>query len=1366
MAEKHAGGLYMSIGLTLNQLQSDFLAAEQTVKQGVAAINRQQNIVKLRMEADTAGLDAVTDKTKILDVQERSLTQLLDLQRDKLKLTQAAYRDVANSKGANSTAAKNLEAAVERERLAVARLETQLKSLARQKISPEANVADVSNAIDTLEEKLERLNRGGEIVRIRAQVEMEGLDKVADAEKILATRNSSLNQQIELQRERVRLLNENLQDLARTQGETATSTQRATIRLERERLALTRLEREAREVTAAISELNSTEINVSGTASISGGTGGTGGTGGSGGSGGSTVSGGAGDWADLLPFELPTTKVAAFTLAIGALGAAIDSVTNIVTESIDDFRETQKQAYELNLDFNDAEEFLRTLRLGGGDIGDFEGFIRGISDAYVKGEYDDPEFIALRKYGAQITDATGRLKNFKDLTDEVYQAWKQADEAGEGIEFLQLVGGEAGVRDAIQFFKRYEEAMEDAAKILDGNKDNEQWHELERTVNLATVQAEEFKDAIANIFTPAAQVTAEKFFNLFHAATEWLVENKDAIQRWGFIAAEAFDTLSKKISGVTEAISDYLAKAATAPKGTTGNADADKMMSGMAWRYQDFNKNTPWGDKTPWKNFAEASQSYGAAEGIIERAEQKQREFNGEIQEATKSWADFKRADEEATKKLYDGNPLSQYGWQRLERFKDELEDLKIEIEFDDDDYQRALAKLKLWYQREHDQKNYLSPAEETALNDLYAAKSDQIKQERQKKLAEVNDRIQERLKNAADIQYEMTHTAFEKELRDIERWQEAQRKKADTAEEVQAIIAESAAKEAQAFERAMDRIRGKLQSLDDKIFEQEHSQYENDLRRLQQERIRYYEDFQKEGILNEATRAKIEQWYQNAVGKLNQRADESRKTDGDYTKSPEGAIQRGGNGIMVIGADKIIDDGKLNQSIGLFADDSQIFSQQLQKLSAGGRDLAIVNRQLADAQKNLIQSTNQAAGGIQVIEGDKVIDMPQMPTQEFSDDIQLTDPLQALQDSAQVAADAQKSLADSVKNFPPDYFKQLADGTAAVSDMQMLLTNSTMKLIDAQGKLAAALENLPTVNQSRDDNQPTDAALKLNYSTQNLQDAQRQLAVTTRDADNRLRDISDIPPQSRLAQKESGVKFGIDYDTFKDVLLTGVGLAAPAAMTGVGTAAIPTIAVGTLATAITAAVVKGTYDETTAAPDLPDDRLRQLPAETDLSALVAPLIAIDEKAQSILQAVQDAQPYAADSFQELFGALPNIEAGVQDILLALQARADSAVTPPDSLQTPSPELQAHETNISFDTIVTPLNNIAGLVQNILTALGNRQPPQITVSPNNSINLGGAYVFDNEMKRSLVDDITNRIVSEITSAVQQATSRSSYGYGA
>lgn len=168
-----------------------------------------------------------------------------------------------------------------------------------------------------------------------------------------------------------------------------------------------------------------------------------------------------------------------------------------------------------------------------------------------------------------------------------------------------------------------------------------------------------------------------------------------------------------------------------------------------------------------------------------------------------------------------------------------------------------------------------------------------------------------------------------------------------------------------------------------------------------------------------------------------------------------------------------------------------------------------------------------------------------------------------------------------------------------------------------------------------------------------------------------------------------------------------------------------------------------------------PNAQLQPL-SDLDLSAIVTPLGTINDNLQSLRQAVdtplssiiqqmQDAQPYADDRLQELLGALPNIDANVLSVLQ---------------------ELQARETTLSFETVITPLNNIAGLVQNILTALGDRQPPQITVSPNNNINLGGAYVFDNAMKKSLVDDITARIVREITTAVQQATSRSSYGYSA
>ena len=88
------------------------------------------------------------------------------------------------------------------------------------------------------------------------------------------------------------------------------------------------------------------------------------------------------------------------------------------------------------------------------------------------------------------------------------------------------------------------------------------------------------------------------------------------------------------------------------------------------------------------------------------------------------------------------------------------------------------------------------------------------------------------------------------------------------------------------------------------------------------------------------------------------------------------------------------------------------------------------------------------------------------------------------------------------------------------------------------------------------------------------------------------------------------------------------------------------------------------------------------------------------------------------------------------------------------------------KSEISMETVVVPLNNIATIAQNILSAIGNAKQAEITVSPSIRIDLGGAYVFDNRMKKDLTDDITKEIVEEITKTVSQATRRNSYGYGA
>lgn len=563
---------------------------------------------------------------------------------------------------------------------------------------------DLIAADRTVSDNIRRLNRQSELIRLRSEVQISGLDETADAERILQTRIESLNQRLAIQRDRVRLVTAEVQSLTNSQGENADATQRAAIRLERARLALSNLEQELQGLTDAQGESNDAQDESNGLFD---------------------------ELSDLLP-EMPT-KLQALGMAFGILTAGIGAAAVATQDLLEEFRELQKQSYELNMPVDETKAFLRELKLAGGDIGDLEGFIRGISDAYIKGEYDDPEFIALRKYGEEIVDETGRLKNFKDMTEAVYRAWEQANAAGEGIEFLQMAGGETGIRDAIQYFTRLKEAREDAAEIYDANIDADQLHELDRAFNLVTEQSKELNSAIGNIFVPAAQEAAEIFFDVIHDGTEFLAENKDEIQRWGFVAAETFSTIADKLSELTS----YQTP-------DTGDKNVDNMIDSLQWHASEFNAQALWGDESQWSNIlAKLPHDILESLGILDRAAERQQAYAAEVDatsDAVDGLADSLAEETEALEKNDD--VLSQYAIQRINEFKDELEDIQIELDFGDDDYNKAWAELDLWRDRELTDKLRVSSEERAAIEELYAAKSAQIEQERADRVEEIRKSV------------------------------------------------------------------------------------------------------------------------------------------------------------------------------------------------------------------------------------------------------------------------------------------------------------------------------------------------------------------------------------------------------------------------------------------------------------------------------------------------------------------------------------------------------------------------------------------------------------------------------------------------
>ena len=632
----------------------------------------------------------------------------------------------------------------------------------------------------TLQENLSRINRERNII------DLQGLDRATDATQIFEVRQRSLQRQIELQRQRLSLLNAALQDTRQRTGENSDATQRAQINYEQARLAVRRLETQ-------LQRLNETQ---------------------------NETSTGAANWTERIRNVITGGQ---FLAGLENIQGVIEAVGQEVTRLNERFKEMEKTAFDFNLPFDKARDFAMQVRLAGGELQDVGGYLRGLTDALVKGEVDDPEFIALEKYGAEIFDATGRLKDYASILDEVAEAYQRAKAEGSEIEFLQLTGGESGVTDAIQVLERLTEAKEDAAKVVKSGIDPEEMRQGERAINLVTLQLEEFHDTLADLITPETIEFANKLFETFRIGTQFVKDNKEEIQEFGaalskiseympssLIADNAFKSLKKIFDSDSEA--------------------AKKLKKGLEGLNDEVNKGT-------------------------------------------------------------DKNPLSQYGIQRTNQFRDEIEDLRLELDFVDE-YKRKIAELNLWRSRELDGKIYLSDDERLAIEDLYSVKLEKIYRERAEKqnqiLEESKQRTAEFIKETNAILADRDLTPWQKEAIEIWNWKQqavqaldeyraAVGEKNQFIEEAAAITANALAKEAEAFEKEMDRIKGKNQSLAEKIFEQEHSRRDVDIMRAQKERAEMY----NEGVYSAEM---IERWYKNRKSEIAKTA----RDDRNYSKLPD----------------------------------------------------------------------------------------------------------------------------------------------------------------------------------------------------------------------------------------------------------------------------------------------------------------------------------------------------------------------------------------------------------------------------------------------------------------------------------------------
>ena len=212
----------------------------------------------------------------------------------------------------------------------------------------------------------------------------------------------------------------------------------------------------------------------------------------------------------------------------------------------------------------------------------------------------------------------------------------------------------------------------------------------------------------------------------------------------------------------------------------------------------------------------------------------------------------------------------------RMAKLREELHKLKLESQFGGDWYGKSLAELKNWTDQQLKIIEPLKKLHFTEYNEEYAL----IKETANEKLLAIERKRHEETRNlmqeTANIEYQMTHSALEKELHDIEIWKNAQLSKGNVANQVATIEQNAAARAVAAIKRETDAFKKNLQSLEEKIFAQEHSQRDRDILEAQKERA----EMLKQGYPED----RVNYWYENRLAEIAERA----RKDRDYRKKPK----------------------------------------------------------------------------------------------------------------------------------------------------------------------------------------------------------------------------------------------------------------------------------------------------------------------------------------------------------------------------------------------------------------------------------------------------------------------------------------------
>lgn len=913
-----------AVGKLEQQLKS--LAAQKIsldtshLQNSIAQLNARIQHIRIQAEIDTSKL---TGATAVFDTQKThiaAVTKELDLQRQKLiQLREAMYQSARNT-GGDSVQTLNIKSNVLEQIRQITQLETRLKELQGTNINLQIRADSLKQVEATVSEKIAQINARIENIRVKTEIDVSKLGAAASEFDKAKAHVQGLNRELDLQ-------NQKLAEMKRALGASVSANGLNNVKTINLQTEIQKQIQAIDQLKAKIDELNrikppktnnllSGYLNIKGdvanklnqiTSAFNG----------------IRDASQSADGAITKSLEI----IGAIPHPAGRAVAALAAIPLVIKGIENSLLEMAKPAIAggdsfyvmsrgMQLSVADMGKLSTIAKVTGIEISEVNNSLRRFSMQMTKADEGNVAAQVMKRYGAEVTDANGRIKNAIELSAELGKALKAAQAEGNGAAFRDLVGGKFWSADFITYLEDFADNVEQAKKVVKNGLANPTWaHSIQGEINTLNAQTAQLGGAFSAALMPVVAEIVPRATERFGELTKVIAANKENIKFLGDAMAVPVRMLNELTDGV---ISLSKAIDEAKDKGTT----LGKMFEKWGQERDDLSALMNVAPMTAF--YALTSPIQNSTDLAIAKYRKEIDEFKkarAEAEKAAKEKNDAKQAQMESSFGL---SGLSIEQSQKLEgtetrlneeRIKREQETADIIYKINHSSYENSLHDLERW---KDEQLRIITETEELiknvtgqdvtledergAVDDNYAAKQIQIEEEKEAKLAEIRQRIESADKTA--IENRMIEIEDEKDawikvgmekveaeklaqqslnsyIKNIEQelsdsinslhQNDLQKRLAQIEKEKQAWI-DKGASEAQAEQLAQEQIRqaheeteATLNEIRDSVAALDRTDLENKLANIEKERQAWIQKGMDEVEAAELAQKKIDKAYQEA---------------------------------------------------------------------------------------------------------------------------------------------------------------------------------------------------------------------------------------------------------------------------------------------------------------------------------------------------------------------------------------------------------------------------------------------------------------------------------------------------------------------